>query len=103
LVVGFSFYFKKNKRVVVAKTKITKTRTTGKAVSKKQTKRKITKIKDKAKEDLDSEGDNLSDEFKESEVVYIKEKTLVIKKQKAKNIIKIIVLKRNIRLVAKRI
>jgi hypothetical protein len=35
--------------------------------------------------------------------MYIKEKALITKKQKAKNIIKAIILKRNIRLVAKRI
>jgi hypothetical protein len=79
---GLFFYFKKNRRIIIAKTKTTKTGTAGKAVSKKQTKKKAAKIKDKAKEDLDSERDDLSDELKESEVVYIREKALIIKNKK---------------------
>jgi hypothetical protein len=60
-------------------------------------------IKDKAKEDLDSERDNLLNELEESKVVYIREKTPVAKKQKAKNIIEAVVPKRNIYLIAKRV
>jgi hypothetical protein len=59
------------------------------------------KIKDKTKEDLDSERNNLSNKLKESKVIYIKEKILVIKNKKQKK--KIIIPKRNIYLVIKRI
>jgi hypothetical protein len=48
------------------------------------------KIKDKTKEDLDSERNNLSNKLKESKVIYIKEKTFATKKQKTKNIIETI-------------
>jgi hypothetical protein len=71
----------------------------GKAVSKKQTKRKATEVEDKAKKNLDSE----RDELKESEIIYIKEKAPTAKKQKAKNIIETVVPKRNIYLATKRV
>jgi hypothetical protein len=93
----------KDGRVVVAKVKTAKAGTTGKAASKKQTKKKAAEVEDKAKENLDSEGDDLLDELEESEVVYIKEKAPAIKKQKAKSIVEAVVPKRNIRLVAKRV
>jgi hypothetical protein len=95
--------FQKNKRVIVAKTKTTKIRIAGKIISKKQTKKKAAEVEDKAKGDLDSGGDNLLNELKESKVMYIREKTFIAKKQKAKSIVEAIVPKRNIRLVAKRI
>jgi hypothetical protein len=93
----------KDGRITVAKTKATKARTAGKAASKKQTKRKAAEVEDKAKEDLDSEGDDLSDELEESKVVYIREKAPAIKKQKAKNMVEIVVPKRNMRLAAKKV
>jgi hypothetical protein len=96
------FLFQKNKRIIVEKTKTTKAKTTRKTASKKQTKRKAAEVKDKTKKDLDLEGDDLLDKLEESKVIYIKEKAPVAKKQKAKNIIEVIIPKRNIRLVAKR-
>jgi ribosomal protein L9 len=51
------FLFQKNKRIAITKAKITKARTARKTASKKQTERKAAEIKDKAKEDLDSERD----------------------------------------------
>jgi hypothetical protein len=99
----FPFLFQKDRRVIIAKTKTAKAGTAGKAASKKQTKKKAAKVEDKAREDLDSEKDDLSNEFKESEVVYIREKAPAAKKQKAKSIAEAIVPKKNIRLVAKKV
>jgi hypothetical protein len=75
----------------------------GKTTSKKQTKRKAAEVKDKTKEDLNLEGNNLSNELEESKVMYIREKALAAKKQKAKSIIEIVVPKRNMYLEAKRV
>jgi hypothetical protein len=97
------FLFQKGRRVIIAKTKIAKTGIAGKTASKKQTKRKVTKVKNKTKEDLDSEGDDLSDELEESKVIYIREKAPTTKKQKAKSIIEVVVPKINIYLIAKRV
>jgi hypothetical protein len=80
------FLFQKDGRITIAKTKIAKVRTAGKAVSKKQTKRKATEVKNKAEKDLDSERDDLSDELKESKVIYIREKTLAAKKNKRRKV-----------------
>jgi hypothetical protein len=81
---GLFFLFQKDKRIAAAKAKTTKTGTVGKAASKKQTKKKAAEVKDKAKEDLDSEGDDLLDELEESKVIYIREKTFATKKTKSK-------------------
>jgi hypothetical protein len=97
------FFISKIKRVIITKTKTTKIKIARKTVSKKQTKKKTTKIKDKAKENLDLERDNLLDQLEESEVIYIREKVPIAKKQKTKNIIEIIIPKKYIYLVTKKI